>query len=144
MATNTKTKENTEDGPELQELLGESMYAQVYKPNPYGRFQIDVILKDADQLKKAESLGMTIKDDKYDGQSYVTLTRNAKDSNGETIDSIPVTDTNGKPVEELVGNGSKVVVQFKLFPYDNKYGKGLAARFFEVKVIDLVPYEASK
>lgn len=126
----------------IHQLIGKSMYAQVHKPSKFNKFQVDLILDEDDQYKKAEDLGLKIREgeDKYEGKPFVSITRDDKMKDGSAV-SIEVVDSDNKPMTALIGNNSKVVAEFGAYPYDNRYGVGVAARLYKLKVLDLVPYD---
>ena len=51
-------------------------------------------------------------------------------------------DGNKNPIDELVGNGSKVRVQYNEWETSNKYGDFKGLDFQAMQVIDLVQYKS--
>ena len=52
-----------------------------------------------------------------------------------------VVDADNEPFEDILGNGSTVIVKFDVFKWNNNFGSGVGANLLGVKVIELVPYE---
>lgn len=51
-----------------------------------------------------------------------------------------IRDAANQPFDELIGNGSEVIVQFNTYEWKNKFGSGIAADLQGVQVVELVPY----
>ena len=52
-----------------------------------------------------------------------------------------VVDTAGKPVSALIGNGSEVIVQYRVGGWSFNNRKGVAGYLQAIQVINLIPYE---
>lgn len=128
-------------------LSGLAQYTFIHAPdkgNPKHRigpaYKIDLMLNDAKQLKKAESLGLVIreKDDKHP-HPFVTIKSKVKEGRNPPlcIDS----QKNPIPKNILIGNGSEVRVRF--LPWS--YGEGeVTAILQEIQVVKLVEYKPTK
>lgn len=119
---------------------GESNWAKIHKPDTkFGVFyMIDVFLDEPSiDLYKKSGIQGRIKD--VDGRQYVTFRRpEEKVIKGETIHlgKPKVTDSVGRDIDDLVGNGSSVSVTVSV--YDTKKGKG--HQLDVVQVNELVKY----
>lgn len=51
-----------------------------------------------------------------------------------------VVDAQKEPFDQIIGNGSKVVVQYKPFEWKNSFGKGVGLDLQAVQVIEHIPY----
>lgn len=81
---------------------------------------------------------------KDDRGYYINFKRPSVDKKGKTYAPPEVVDAEGKPVTDLIGNGSKGVVKLSLRTFALKTGgKGAAAILDKIKVTELVPYETS-
>lgn len=104
------------------------------------KWSVDVFPKDvkafAEHLKE-DKVNKRLKD-KGNGK-YVTFTRNEKTRDGEDNKPIPVFDKDNNPWPEnvLIGNGSTVVVRYRLNKND-KYGNIVWVEAIKVK--EHVPY----
>jgi len=129
-------------------LSGTSFWAKVYAPqgskfDPEDkRYSIDVCQMDDDNIEKAVSLGLDVKND-TDGQRgrYVTIRRYAYKKDGTPNARPNVLDASLSPMSSLIGNGSKVKVEFKVFPFKNGPRQGQNGFDLNtVQVLDLVEY----
>lgn len=123
----------------VEYFSGECRWAKVYKPDEkYGKYSIDVKV---DDLPKFKSLGVKASD--RDG--WVTFRRDPegkawKDGKQIIAGKPLVVDAEGKPFDEIIGNGSEVTVKVETYTYDNKFGKGVAMRLESVRVDKHKPY----
>ena len=46
----------------------------------------------------------------------------------------------GKPFDDLIGNGSKVAVQINIYEWKNSFGAGVGGDFAAIRVLDLVEF----
>lgn len=121
----------------LFKFYGISEYAKVHAPDKeYGHYGLNLFFdKPSYDLYKKTGLRLKVKD--KDGQSFVGFRRHpdkvfeGQNPKPEVIDAV------GRPIEDLIGNGSKVAVTVSV--YDTKMGKG--HRLETVQVLDLVPYD---
>lgn len=123
-------------------LRGKAKWAQLTSPDKeYDNFKINLYLDDDSKAIFAESgLQLTPKTDE-DGEYVVFRRPNYKQIKKDLVHfgAPNVIDTEGRPVNQLVGNGSEVVI--KVVVYDSKKGKG--HRLETVQVTNLVPYEGN-
>lgn len=117
-------------------FYGTSDYAKVHTPDKeYGHYGINLNFDEASfKLYKKAGLQLKVKD--KDGSPFVVFRRHP-DKVFEGQNPKPeVIDAAGRPIEDLIGNGSKVAVTVSVF--DTKRGKG--HRLETVQVLELVPY----
>jgi hypothetical protein len=127
---------------EMLYFKGKCKWAQVYKPDEeYDNFKINVYLDEPSmELFKSSGLQLTPKEDE-DG-TFVTFRRpNYKQIKKDLVHfgAPKVMNEAGEPLQDLIGNGSEVVV--KVVAYPSKKGKG--HRLEAVKVTDLIVYEGA-
>lgn len=124
---------------------GEALWAKVYESNldeweGEKSAQIGVIMNEANMeaFKASGSRLMVRRDDR--GRPYVTFKRKYVHPKIPEFGGAPeVTDADGNPFNELIGNGSKVTV--RVVVYDaGKVGKG--TRLEKVRVDELVVFES--
>lgn len=129
-------------------LKGEAQWASVQKPKEsFGKkkYSIDIEATESD-LKTLQGLGLgtrtKLKTDPTSQKTYLTFIKNYSETeDGEPV-GLTLIDENGKEgYNELVGNGSEVIVKVDMIPYDNAFGKGTAPRLSAVQVLKLVPYK---
>lgn len=122
---------------------GPCRWAKVHQPDKmYDKYSIDVQLS-GDELEtfKAIKLRNTVKED-----GWVTFRRDPKHTvyiNGEKVPAGPpkVLDASGRPLADLVGNGSLVTIRITVYSYNNSYGKGKGSRLESIVVNKLEKYE---
>ena len=100
--------------------------------------QEDRVMKDLHQVDpKAKDPFVNGKN----GERILKLKTNFINSiTGEDVPPFPVTDKNGQPITDLVGNGSVVDVQYTFKTWNNKDGTGMGKYLNKVRVLDMVPY----
>lgn len=54
-----------------------------------------------------------------------------------------VVNADNEPFEEILGNGSDVIVKFSVYQWKNNFGTGIGADLEGVKVINHIPYVAA-
>ena len=72
----------------------------------------------------------------------ITFKRKVNGPNGMVRQAPKLLDANKNPIDELVGNGSKVRVQYNEWETSNKYGDFKGLDFQAMQVIDLVQYKS--
>jgi len=120
-------------------LSGKSKWSKFKTPDDkYNNWKTNLYLDDRSMsLYKNSQLALQLKTD--DDGSYIVLRRPvSKIINGKQVDFDPPTviDTEGHPVDKLVGNGSDIVC--KVSVYDTVKGKG--HRLEKVMVTNLIEY----
>ena len=130
-------------------LNGKAYWASVVSPNTTfdadGVYSIDVAV-DAENKKKAEAEGLSIKNKGDDRGDFVTIKRKAKRKDGSANKAPDVMDGMKRPLQNtLIGNGSDVNVLFKTYEWNHKpTGRsGKSADLQAVQVVNLIPYEGS-
>lgn len=92
------------------------------------------------EAKKIHKKGVAIKKDE-DGQHFIKLSRRVLKSDGSGENPAPrCIDATKTPVTSLVGNGSVCNIQYRMYPWDNKFGSGVGVDFVGMQVLSLVPY----
>ena len=132
---------------ESQILEGLAMYAFVHAPDKGNTkhrippsYKIEVCFDKPEQLTKAQSLGLNIRE--AQGQfefPYVSFRSKVKE--GRTPPRIMDAQRNPIPSSILIGNGSRVRVRFLPF----EYGAGeISAILQDTQVLELIKYEPPK
>lgn len=130
-----------------ENLRGLAVYCFIHRPDPGNEaekigpaYKVDVELPNKDELKKAKSLGLTIKDpDAKHKHPFVTVKSKVMEGRNPPL----AVDTKRNPIPNtiLIGNGSEIIVRF--LPYG--YGKGkVSAILKEIQVVNLVRYVPSQ
>jgi len=120
-------------------IKGKALWASVQAPNTkYDPvYQVDLIIEDK-QVAGAKKAGLKVK--KTDDGNVIRFRRNQFRASGEENQKPVVVDASNRPITDLVGNGSVINVQFTVFEYDNKYGKGTGSDLQGIQVLELVVY----
>jgi|TARA_B100000900_G_scaffold276029_1_gene235942 hypothetical protein len=128
-------------------LNGKAYWASVVSPNTTfdedGVYSVDLAV-DADNKKKAEAEGLSIKNKGDDRGDFVTIKRKAKRKDGSPNKAPDVMDGMKRPLQNtLIGNGSDVNVLFKTYEWTHKpTGRsGKSADLQAIQVVNLVAYE---
>tara|TARA_R100001509_G_scaffold124166_2_gene77778 strand:- start:8359 stop:8796 length:438 start_codon:yes stop_codon:yes gene_type:complete len=126
---------------------GIAYWASVTTPNTKYEpvYTVDLVVSD-DVAKDFEARGFKTKEitinDEVVGKA-ITFKRKVNGPNGMVRQSPKLLDANKVPIDELVGNGSKVRVQYNEWETSNKYGDFKGLDFQAMQVIDLVQYKSS-
>lgn len=123
-------------------ITGNAIYT--YTKNPDTKF--DPCWKTTIQMTDAEAAKLRevgLKPKRNDeGVFEYKFTRLVKKRKGEGDNKPPrVVDAAKEPFEGIVGNGSRVNVQFGIFAWEFKGKKGISADFQALQVLNLVEYE---
>ena len=94
---------------------------------------------DQDTAEKYRSEGYTVRD-MEEGPALV-IKRKVNGPNGMIRQAPKLFDVDKKPLDELIGNGSKVKVQFSSYDWEYKGTVGKSLDFQAMQVLDLVEYE---
>jgi len=132
---------------ESQILEGLAMYAFVHKPDPGNAkykippaYKIEVQLDKPEQLKKAQTLGLKIREPDGEKFTFPYASFRSKVKEGRNPPRVMDSQRNLIDPKILVGNGSRVRVRF--IPFE--YGAGeITAVLQDTMVLDLVKYEPS-
>mgnify|MGYP003141015166 CR=1 FL=1 len=125
---------------------GIAYWASVTTPNTKFEpvYTVDLVVSD-DVANDFEAKGYKVKEisngDEVIGRA-ITFKRKVNGPNGMVRQAPKLLDANKNPIDELVGNGSKVRVQFNEYQGENKYGPYTGLDLQAVQVLDLVEYRA--
>ena len=125
---------------------GIAYWANVTTPNT--RFEpvytVDLVV-DESIATDFESKGFRVKDlvinDEKIGKA-ITIKRKVNGANGMIRNAPKLVDANKNPIDVLVGNGSRVKVQFNEWEVENKFGTFKGLDFQAMQVLDLVNYKS--
>jgi hypothetical protein len=104
------------------------------------RLDLAVDDKTAEDLK---GQGITVGETVIDEQTIsniVRFKRKVSKANGDKNTQPTLVDANKEPLDKIVGNGSKVNVMYKSYPWNFKGKTGIGLDLQAVKVLDLVEY----
>ena len=125
---------------------GIAYWASVTTPNTKFEpvYTVDLVVSD-EVANDFESRGYKVKEitmnDEVVGKA-LTFKRKVNGPNGIVRQPPKLLDGNKNPIDELVGNGSKVRVQYNEWETSNKYGDFKGLDFQAMQVIDLVQYKS--
>lgn len=126
---------------------GIAYWASVTTPNTKFEpvYTVDLVVSE-DVANDFEARGYKVKEisngDEVIGRA-ITFKRKVNGPNGMVRQAPKLLDANKNPIDELVGNGSKVKVQYSEWETSNKYGNFKGLDFQAMQVIDLVQYKSS-
>jgi len=126
---------------------GIAYWASVTTPNTKFEpvYTVDLVVSE-DVANDFEAKGYKVKEisngDEVIGRA-ITFKRKVNGPNGMVRQAPKLLDANKNPIDELVGNGSKVKVQYSEWETSNKYGDFKGLDFQAMQVIDLVQYKSS-
>lgn len=137
----------------MSTISGKSIYAQVHRPNQFDAYQI-ILAMDKESAQKLKDQGVKpqnastfeLKDGSTADQFGEFIHRFKQKAEGKTGSFPPprvVIEEDGELVDfdEDIGNGSDVVVQYKIGEWTFKGRKGKTAYLEAVKVVNHIPYE---
>jgi hypothetical protein len=125
---------------------GIAYWANVTVPNTKFEpvYTVDLVIDD-EVANNYESRGFKVKtltvNDEVVGRS-INIKRKVNGPNGMVRKSPKLLDRNKEPIDEQVGNGSRVKVQFNEWEVENKYGTFKGLDFQAMQVIDLISYKS--
>jgi len=128
-------------------ITGEARWAFVnhtnnkYPKNDGGTYQIDIINLTPDQVDQLKGEGLKPLNKGDDRGDYYSFKRHEKNAKGELNKKPEVTDSSGQNFAGNIGNGSVVDVRYKVFEWNNSFGKGLSADLQKTRIRELVVYE---
>jgi len=131
------------------------MYAHVQEPSKFGHYETNIeVTPDIEEQLVGLRLDKKIKSGKeniFDGGKYLTLRTAHVDRQGN-ISKMVVVDALGKPMTDLIGNGSECIVYWRAYD-DKQYGRVIKfgrmlewdedakiKKFAALKVVNLVEY----
>ena len=137
----------------FQTLEGVSYYACVHRPNYssaklYGStptFEVKLGLDIETEIQKARDLGLLIKDPTDSiPHPHVEIKRKVKNEEDPEASKPSVVDSiqNEVPEEILIGNGSRLLCKFFIYPHPKMKEFGTGKSLTKVQILSLVPYEA--
>jgi len=108
-------------------------------------YTVDLVVSD-EVANDFESRGFRVKtltvNDEVVGRS-LNFKRKVNGPNGMVRKAPLLLDTNKVPLDELVGNGSRVKIQYNEWEVSNKFGDFKGLDFQAMQVLDLVQYKSS-
>lgn len=125
---------------------GIAYWASVTTPNTKFEpvYTVDLVVSD-EVANDFESRGFRVKEltvnDEVVGRS-INIKRKVNGPNGMVRKAPLLMDTDKVPLDENVGNGSKVKVQYNEWEATNKFGTFKGLDFQAMQVIDLISYKA--
>ena len=119
---------------------GLAYWASVTTPNTRYEpvYQVNLIV-DQDIAEKYRAEGCTIRD-MEEGPALV-IKRKVNGPNGMIRQAPKLFDVEKKPLDELIGNGSKVKIQFNHYDWEYAGKTGRSLDFQAMQVLELVEYE---
>ena len=125
----------------MAQVEGTAYWASLSRPNEKFEpmWRIDLALDDDTAAQFAKE-GFTLGETTIDGdtvKNIIKFKRKVSKNNGDKNQPPMVVDGAKKPLDKIVGNGSKVVVMYKSYDwnYKGKTGKGLDLQAVQVKAI---------
>ena len=124
---------------------GTAYWASITRPNEKfePRWRVDVALSDKD-AEEFKSKGVNLKESVIEDKSVknlVTFKRKVSKANGDRNSQPTLVDAEKKPLDKIVGNGSKVKVMYKSYDWNYKGKTGTGLDLQAVQVVDLIEYQ---
>lgn len=124
---------------------GIAYWASITRPNekfePMWRVDVALSDKDAEDFKsKGVNLKESVIEDKT-VNNLVTFKRKVSKANGDRNSQPTLVDADKKPLDKIVGNGSKVKVMYKSYDWNYKGKTGTGLDLQAVQVVDLIEYQ---
>ena len=123
---------------------GTAYWASLTRPNercdPMWRIVLAVDSQSAEDLK---GQGITVAETTVDEKTIpniIRFKRKVSKASGDKNTQPQLVDADKKPLEKIVGNGSKVKVLYKPYEWNFKGKKGIGLDLQAVQVMDLVEY----
>lgn len=125
---------------------GPVMWAQVYKPDQFGKFTIDMKIEPgSEQEKLAKKLGFKIERSRDDTYNFLRVWKYGAQQDG-TPNKVRIVDSKLTPMTALIGNES--ICKIELYPKDWKMTtskrSGTHAKLLTVQVMKLVSFTPTK
>jgi hypothetical protein len=124
---------------------GIAYWASLTRPNekfePMWRVDLSLDEASAEDLK---SKGIVLKESVVDDKpikNMVTFKRKVSKANGDKNSQPTLVDAEKKPLDKIVGNGSKVKVMYKSYDWNYKGKTGVGLDLQAVQVVDLIEYQ---
>lgn len=124
----------------MPKITGTAMWARVFDPDTRYEpcWKIDVVLTDA-EAQKLKDVGIKVKRND-DGNYQYKFKRKVTGAKGQANRQPIVVGPDKEPFTQLIGNGSKVCVIYKVYEWKNNFGKGVGADLDKIMVLEHVPY----
>lgn len=124
-------------------VSGTAKWASIQQPNTKFDhvWSIDVVV-DMETAKRLKAEGLPVKKDK-DGDIIIKCKKKVFRKDGSKNQPPRVVDGNKEPLMDLVGNGSKVNVQYQPYEWNFAGNSGIGAGLVAVQVLELVPFEGA-
>ena len=127
-------------------VSGKAYWASITSPNPTFEpvYTVDLVVDDkiADDF---QARGFKVKEltvnEEVVGRA-ITIKRKVNGAEGRTRPAPKLFDKDKVPMDEVVGNGSDVKVQYAEWETTNKYGDFKGLDLQDVQVVDLVQYRS--
>ena len=94
---------------------------------------------DKETARGFKAKGVAIKQNE-DGEYLVKFKRKVTRANGGENNPPRIVDGNKKPLLDMIGNGSEVIVQYQTYDWTYKTKKGVGTDLIAVQVLKLVEY----
>tara|TARA_A100000172_G_scaffold53622_1_gene34030 strand:- start:197 stop:721 length:525 start_codon:yes stop_codon:yes gene_type:complete len=125
---------------------GLAYWASITRPNTKFEpvYTVDLVIEDS-VATDFESKGFKVKDLVINNESVgkaITIKRKVNGPNGLVRQAPKLVDANKNPMDELVGNGSRVKVQFNEWEVENKFGAFKGLDLQAVQVLDLISFKS--
>tara|TARA_R110002012_G_C11353522_1_gene579928 strand:- start:162 stop:593 length:432 start_codon:yes stop_codon:yes gene_type:complete len=118
---------------------GNAYWASVTTPNTKFEpvYTVNLVIDDS-VAKEFAAKGHKIK--QMDEGPSIVIKRKVTDKSGKPRPAPKLVDSEKQPLNEMVGNGSRVKVQYHEWETSNQYGDFKGLDFQAMQVIDLIPY----
>lgn len=122
-------------------VTGTAYWASVLTPNTKFEpvYSVDLVI-DQDTAEKFASKGVPIK--QMDEGPAIVIKRKVNKPKGGTRLAPTLLDRRAKPLNAMVGNGSKVKVQYEPFAWEYAGKTGVSLDFIGMQVLELVEYSS--
>jgi len=126
----------------MPKIVGSAMWCKVYEPDTkYApMWKLDLVLTDA-EAQKLKDVGIKVKRND-DGNYQYKFKRKVTGAKGQSNRPPVVVGPDKEPFTQLVGNGSKVCIIYKVYEWKNNFGKGVGADLDKIMVLEHIPYSA--
>ena len=126
-------------------ISGNAYWAAITNPNttfdPDGTWTIDVCNLDKKNLDTIKKDGLTVKNKGDDRGDFITIKRKVRRKDGSLNRAPDLVDGQKRTMTQtLIGNGSKVKVQYHEWETTNHYGEFKGLDFQAMQVLELVEY----
>ena len=125
-------------------IEGTAYWASLTRPNekfePMWRIDLAVDSKSAEDFKgQGISVAETTVDEKTI-PNIIRFKRKVQKANGDKNTQPQLVDAEKRPLDKIVGNGSRVKVMYKPYEWNFKGKKGVGLDLHAVQVLDLIEY----